>query len=78
MDTKKVYEEIKKSLDQKNAELEERREYFKVMVENEISSGCFEQNAINSLLIMSQLRHQIDTLQHWETLLRYTVGTESK
>lgn len=62
-------------LNAKKKELETKREQFLVMTTCEIESGCFEQNAINELLYMKELRVQIDELEHWTKVLGTTCIT---
>ena len=71
---KKMYDLITERLNVKKAELSERQDQFDVMWANEKSSGCFERNAINALLIMQQLKSEIAELEHWETLVRAQIG----
>ncbi len=75
---KKLYAEITKSLDVKKAELEQRREHFSIFCHNEIKSSCFERNAINDLLVMQQLKSEIEELDHWELLIRSQICKEGE
>lgn len=75
---KKLYAEITERLKVKKAELEQRREHFSVFCHNEIKSFCFERNAINDLLVMQQLKSEIEELEHWELLIRIQIGKEDE
>lgn len=75
---KKFYTIMEDKLNAKKQELESRRQHFQIMVNNEIATGCFEQNAINDLLYMKELRVQIDELEHWTKLLKVASTAESK
>lgn len=66
---KKLYTMMEDKLKAKKQELENRWEHFLVMTTCEIESGCFEQNAINDLLYMKELRVQIAELEHWTKVL---------
>lgn len=59
-------------LEAKKAELKSRREHFQIMVNNEIDTGYFEQNAINDLLYMKELRTEIMELEHWTKVIGTT------
>ncbi len=68
----KIHELISERLENKNADLARQQEYFQIMVANEIHTGCFEQNAITTLLAMHQLKGEIRELEHWERVIRAT------
>lgn len=68
----KLFALMAEKLEAKKAELKSKREYFQVMVNSEIDSGCFEQNAINDLLYMKELRTQIAELEHWTKVIGTT------
>ncbi len=68
----KLYALMVDKLNAKRQELENWREHFLVMTTCEIESGCFEQNAINDLLYMKELRAQIAELEHWTKVLGTT------
>ncbi len=68
----KLFSLMVERLETKKAELKSRREHFQVMVSNEIDTGCFEQNAINELLYMKELRTQIAELEHWAKVIGTT------
>lgn len=68
----KLFALMVEKLEAKKTELKSKREYFQVMVCNEIDSGCFEQNAINDLLYMKELRTQIAELEHWTKVIGTT------
>ena len=70
---KKMYDLITERINIKKAELSERQQQFDAMWHNEKSSGCFERNAINDLLIMQQLKSEIAELEHWEMLIRVQI-----
>lgn len=76
LNIEKMYDQITDRINTKKAELEKRQGWFQVMVEKEIHSGCFEQNAITDLLVMSQLKHEIEELEMQQTLMK--VGIDSK
>ncbi len=68
----KLFALMVEKLEAKKTELKSKREYFQVMVSNEIDSGCFEQNAINDLLYMKELRTEIAELEHWTRVIGTT------
>ena len=43
------------------------------MVENESGTGCFERNAINDLLVMDELKAEIEELDRMVTLLEIQI-----
>ena len=47
----------------KEKELIQRKEHFKIMVANEIDTGCFERNAISDLILMLALKVEIEELK---------------
>lgn len=61
---KKVFDIIVKRLEDKMNELKEKQEYFLIICNNEISSSCFERNAINDLIVMQQLKSEIEELEY--------------
>lgn len=67
---KKIYDIMVKRLNDKKDELKEKQEQFSVMCHNEMQSQCFEQNAINDLIVMQQLKSEIAELEHQEMLIR--------
>lgn len=69
----KMYDLIIERLNIKKTELSERQEQFDVMWHNEKYSGCFERNAINDLLVMQQLKSEIEELEHWKMLMRVQI-----
>lgn len=68
----KIYSLMIEKLEAKKAELKSRREHFQIMVNNEIDTDCFEQNAINDLLYMKELRTEITELEHWTKVIGTT------
>ncbi len=68
----KFFALMMEKLEAKKAELKSRRMYFRIMVDNEIDTGCFEQNAINDLLYMKELRTEIAELEHWTRVIGTT------
>lgn len=66
----RVYEAINVRLNNKKVELLAWQERFGVMWENEKASECFERNAINELLVMQQLKTQIEDLELLEVIVR--------
>lgn len=72
----KMYEQLTTRLDAKKADLKKRQGYFQIMAQTEIHSGCFEQNAISDLLVMSQLKHEIEELEMQQTLLRVSLDSK--
>ena len=68
----KLFTLMVEKLEAKKTELKSRREHFQIMVNNEIDTGCFEQNAINDLLYMKELRTQIAELEHWTKIIGTT------
>lgn len=69
----KNYNVLLERLNSKKSELKQRQEYFSVFVHNEINSSCFERNAINDLIVMQQLKSQIEELEHFEMLMRVQI-----
>lgn len=69
----KMHDLITERLNVKRTELSERQEQFRRMCNRDIETACFEHNAINSLLIMQQLKSEISELEHWETLMRVQI-----
>lgn len=69
----KIYKLILERLAAKKEDLAQRQDYFQVMTANEIHTSCFEQNAINALLTMQQVKAEIEELEHWEMLLRIQI-----
>lgn len=65
-----LYDILIERLKNKRDELKQKQEYFIVLCHNEIDSKVFEQNAINDLLIMQQLKTEISELEHMEILYR--------
>lgn len=68
----KLFGLMVEKLEAKKTELKSRRAHFQIMVNNEIDTGCFEQNAINDLLYMKELRTQIAELEHWTKVIGIT------
>lgn len=50
-------------LEVKEKELTKRIEIFRIFVETGINTDCFEQNAINELLVMRKLKTEINQLK---------------
>jgi hypothetical protein len=75
-DIKNIYDMIQTILITRKNELANKQEHFKVFVECEITTSCFEANAISELLSIHELKAEIKDLEHWEKLLRtaYKVG----
>lgn len=72
----KIYKLMLERLETKRRDLKQRQDYFQVMAENEIITGCFEQNAIITLLAMQQVKAEIKELEHWEMVLRMQIMQE--
>ena len=62
-------ETLKKRVESKKRELEKNRDNFRVLLESELYSGCFERNAINDLMIIMNLRTEIRELERTIRLL---------
>lgn len=73
---KRLYGNITERLNAKRDELKHRQEIFSVFCHNEINSSCFERNAINDLLVMQQLKSEIEELEHWELLIRSQIDKQ--
>lgn len=58
-----MYKMTLSRLENKKAELKSEQEYFATMCHNEMSTGNFERNAINMLLVMQQLKSEIAELE---------------
>ena len=58
-----IVEVLEKKLTSANEELETRKNYFLLMVNNEINTSCFEKNAINELLVMMECKNRIKTIE---------------
>lgn len=65
-----VYGVITERLQSKKDELSRRQEQFRAIWNMEKTSGCYERNAINDLLIMQQLKVQIEELEFLEVITR--------
>lgn len=57
------YENMVERLENKKNELKRQQEHFNIMCTNEINSQCFERNAINDLIIMQQIKAEIQQLE---------------
>lgn len=66
---REVYRNTLERLDAKKKELFEKQEYFDVMWYREKQSICFERNAINDLLVMQQLKYEIQELEYLKNYL---------
>lgn len=55
---------LEKRLQEKEKQLNHRKEVFKIVVENEIDTGNFERNAIADLIIMLELKKEIKELKN--------------
>lgn len=73
---KKVFDIIVKRLEDKKNELKEKQEHFMVMCNNEISSSCFERNAINDLIVMQQLKSEIEELEYIVNMYKVQTNKE--
>lgn len=71
---KELYKNITERLSAKKSELKQRQEHFSIFCHNEMQSSCFERNAINDLLVMQQLKSEIEELEHWELFMRAQMG----
>lgn len=67
---KEMYNNIVERINIKKKELGKRQNNFSIMCHNEMQSPCFEQNAINYLIVMQQLKSEIEELEYWEILTR--------
>lgn len=63
---KNVNEVLKERLEQKRKELKRRQCNLINFIENDITTDCFENNCINELIIMQQLKSEIKELEHCE------------
>lgn len=73
---KKVFDIIVKRLEDKKSELKEKQEHFLIMCNNEISSSCFERNAINDLIVMQQLKSEIEELEYIVSMYKVQTNKE--
>ena len=55
---------LEQKLQEKEKQLNQRKEVFKIFVENEIDTGNFERNAISDLTIMLELKTEIKELKN--------------
>jgi hypothetical protein len=55
---------LEQKLQEKEKQLNQRKEVFKIVVENEIDTGNFERNAIADLTIMLELKTEIKELKN--------------
>lgn len=65
-------------LEIKEKELAKRIESFRIFVETEINNDCFEQNAINELLVMRKLKTEINQLKFDIQSLEFRSVLENK
>lgn len=68
-------EYVKDQIATKKAQWQKRYEYLKLEVETQSNGDCFEQNLINSLLPMLQLREDISELE--QVLIRLEIEENS-
>mgnify|MGYP003372144487 FL=1 len=68
-----VYKNMLERLNIKKEEYNKKLYHFKIMVENESGTGCFERNAINDLLVMDELKAEIEELDRMVTLLEIQI-----
>ena len=68
-------EYVKDQIATKKAQWQKRYEYLKLEVETQSNGDCFEQNLINSLLPMLQLREDISELE--QVLIRLEIEESS-
>lgn len=62
-------ETLRARLDAKKEELKQRQENYLVLAEREINTSQYERNAISDLLVMMQLKAEIQELE-FEAMLR--------
>lgn len=62
-------ETLRARLDAKKEELKQRQESYLVLVEREINTSQYERNAISDLLVMMQLKAEIQELE-FEAMLK--------
>lgn len=55
---------LEQKLQEKEKQLSQRKEIFKIFVENEIDTGNFERNAIAELTVMLELKTEIKELKN--------------
>lgn len=67
---------LQNKLDNAIGEMERRKHYFRLMVENEIDSDCFEKNAIAELTAMLECKTRITALEEALMLARIYTGEE--
>lgn len=68
-------EYVKDQIATKKEQWQKRYEYLKLEVETQSNGDCFEQNLINSLLPMLQLREDISELE--QVLIRLEIEESS-
>ena len=68
-------EYVKDQIATKKEQWQKRYEYLKLEVETQFNGDCFEQNLINSLLPMLQLREDISELE--QVLIRLEIEESS-
>lgn len=66
----KIVEILERNLAKEKEGLKKRREYFLVMVNNEMNTTCFEKNAISELLIMQEHKNNITAIEKYLMLAR--------
>lgn len=74
MTMKEMHDDLLSRIATKEEQLATKQEHFRIMVDNEIQGGCFEQNAINSCLTMMQLKSEIEQLKFQEMLVRSQIS----
>lgn len=73
---RELYRNTLERLNAKKKELFEKQEYFDVMWNGEKQSICFERNAINDLLVMQQLKFEIQELEYLKNYIRTRLHCE--
>jgi hypothetical protein len=65
---KEMYEMISSKLESRRLELKKAQESFINVCQSEMNTTNFEHNAINSLLVMQQLKTEISELAKFQTM----------
>ncbi len=64
---------IVKRLENKKEKLKKEQNIFTIMCSNEMNSQCFERNAINDLIIMQQLKSEIEELEYLKAHMEFNM-----
>jgi hypothetical protein len=73
----KHYKIIIDRLESKRNELAQRQKYFINRCNSEIHTQNFERNSINELIVMQQLKSEIEELEYSEMILAFRLETKN-